>query len=61
MKPRINFYNRKNHFMYFKSLNGKMLSAVILCVTFAFSSCKKDFPPILKGGHSGSPVVLIAG
>ena len=47
--------------MYFKSLNGKSLSTVMLCVVFTLSSCKKDFPPIFKGGHSGNPVVLVAG
>jgi hypothetical protein len=61
IKSPTKFYNRKIHCMYFKSLNGKSLSAVMLCVVFALSSCKKDFPPIFKGSHSGNPVVLVAG
>jgi hypothetical protein len=49
--------------MYFKSLNGKWPLAVIICVLFSLASCKKNFPPIFKGGHShsGNPVVLVAG
>jgi hypothetical protein len=48
--------------MYFKSLNGKWPLAVIICVLFSIISCKKDFPPIFKGGHSHSePVVMVAG
>jgi hypothetical protein len=50
-------------FMYLKSLNGKSLSAVVMVIIFTFTSCKKDFPPIFKGGHShsGEPTVLVAG
>jgi hypothetical protein len=49
--------------MYFKSLNGKLLPAVIMVIMFTFTSCIKNLPPIIKGGHghSGEPVVLVAG
>jgi hypothetical protein len=49
--------------MYFKSLNGKSLLAIIMGIMFTLTSCKKDFPPIFKGGHShsGEPTVLVAG
>ncbi len=49
--------------MYFKSLNGKSLSAVIMVVMFVFTSCIKNLPPIFKGGHShsGEPTVFVAG
>ena len=49
--------------MYFKSLNGKWLSAIVMGLVLTLSSCKKDFPPIFKGGHShsGKPTVLVAG
>jgi hypothetical protein len=48
--------------MYFKTLNGK-LTLTIMMVMFTLISCKKDFPPIFKGGHShgGEPVILVAG
>src|ERR1700748_325841 len=49
--------------MYFKSLNGKLLLALIMGIMCTLSSCKKDFPPIFKDGHShsGKPVILVAG
>jgi hypothetical protein len=48
--------------MYFKTLNDKLPMAVMVVMVILIS-CKKDFPPILKGGHShsGEPVVLVAG
>jgi len=49
--------------MYFKSLHGNSLLPILMGILFTFASCKKDFPPIFKGGHShsGEPVVLVAG
>ena len=48
--------------MYFKNLNGKLLSVIMMGIMFSLTSCKKDFPPIFKGGHShGEPTVLVAG
>ena len=49
--------------MYFKSFNSKSLLAMIMGIIFTLTSCKKDFPPIFKGGHShsGEPTVLVAG
>ena len=49
--------------MYFKFLNGKLLSAILIGVMLTLNSCIKDLPPIFKGGHSHSekPVVLVAG
>jgi hypothetical protein len=49
--------------MYFKSLNGKLLSAFAWVIMFTFTSCIKDIPPIFKGGHShsGTPNVFVAG
>ena len=49
--------------MYVKTLNGKSLSVIMMGIMFTLTSCKKDFPPIFKGGHShsGEPTVLVAG
>jgi hypothetical protein len=47
--------------MNYKSFIGKSLSAILIVVMALLSSCKKDFPPIFKHGHSGTPVVLVAG
>jgi hypothetical protein len=48
--------------MYFKNLNGKSLSVIMMGIMLSFTSCKKDFPRIFKGGHShGEPNVLVAG
>jgi hypothetical protein len=38
-----------------------LLSFFVLVISIAFISCRKDFPPIFKDGHSGKPVVLVAG
>jgi hypothetical protein len=49
--------------MYFKNLNGKSLSAVVIGIMLILSSCKKDFPPIFKGGGfpGEKPIVFVAG
>ena len=49
--------------MCFKSLNVKLLSVIAMVIMCTLTSCKKDFPPIFKGGHShsGEPTVLVAG
>ena len=49
--------------MYFKSLNGKSLTVILLGVGSMLSSCKKDPYAIFKEGNSseGKPVVLVAG
>ena len=49
--------------MYFKSLNSKSLTVILLGVSFIFTSCKKDPFAIFKEGNSndGKPVVLVAG
>ncbi|HEV7424604.1 MAG TPA: hypothetical protein VGO21_05490, partial [Candidatus Paceibacterota bacterium] len=49
--------------MYFKNLNGRSLSAILMGIVFSFTSCIKNLPPIFKGGHShsGTPNVLVAG
>ena len=44
-------------------MNVKLLSVIALVVISTFTSCKKDFPPIIKGGHghSGEATILVAG
>ncbi len=49
--------------MFSKSFNTSSLSAIIIGVMLTLSSCKKDFPPIIKGGGfpPGKPIVFVAG
>jgi hypothetical protein len=38
-----------------------LLSFFVLAISIAFTSCRKEFPPIFKDGNHGKPVVLVAG
>ncbi len=47
--------------MYSNMLDGKPLIGLLIGVAISTSSCKSDPGSIFKDGHSGKPIVLVAG
>ena len=47
--------------MYPKVLHGKSVLGLLLSITITSVSCKSDPGSILKEGHSGNPIIIVAG